>query len=335
MSSGRALGVGLLAGGLILLALMLVWLAVSGAESGGVVLGLMLALVLAGPLIGGGIYVLSRLAAEQQMVHAFATQRRVLESDRAFRDEVGAALGRLAARAELRALHLDELADELTARHRRGAAWEDLVQLDDTNIETLRRYDDLIRERIRRLRDGTPDAASVVRELRQAFDQREDLLRGRRAPTLEPSAMLRSGEPRRGAAALEALRVGDAVSRDQADFVVDAVAEYFDEGQRWKLAKLSPTAAAEPAQWLYVGPGGLDVAVLREVSASNQRHTGTAVVDVESKTGKAESVLVSYAISRSGSELRLDERWPDGTEHAYTGPLVDADELDFWPAFSA
>ncbi len=46
MSSGRALGIGLLAGGVALLLLMVLWLFVSGAQSGGIVLGLILALVL-------------------------------------------------------------------------------------------------------------------------------------------------------------------------------------------------------------------------------------------------------------------------------------------------
>ena len=49
-ASRRALGYGLLAGALGIAALMLIWLATSGAQAGGVVLGLLLMFVLAGPL---------------------------------------------------------------------------------------------------------------------------------------------------------------------------------------------------------------------------------------------------------------------------------------------
>jgi hypothetical protein len=332
---GRALGIGLLAGGLSVLVLMLVWLAVSGAQSGGIVLGLLLALILAGPLIGGGVYVLSRQGVERQAAQAFATKRKVVESDRVFRDEIGAALGGLASRPEMQELRLGELADQLTAAYRRGAAWEDVVQLDDANLDILRRYDDLVRERVRRLRDGAPDVAAVVRELRQAIDQRDDVVRGRMPPTLEPSVLLRSGEPRRGAAALEALRVGDAVSRERDDYVVDAVADYFAEGQRWRLIKLVPTGAETPLQWLYVGPGALEIALLEEAEGSPQSQTDTAVVDVQTRSGKAQGVLVSYVRARDGSDLRLAERWPDGTVHAYSGQIIDADDLDVWPAVNA
>src|SRR5687767_3320295 len=95
MLGSRGLGIGLVAGGAIVLLLMLVWLAVSGAESGGIVLGLLLALVLAGPLIGAGIYVLSRQTVERQAAAAFVSRQRILESDRLFRDEVAGALRRL------------------------------------------------------------------------------------------------------------------------------------------------------------------------------------------------------------------------------------------------
>jgi hypothetical protein len=240
----------------------------------------------------------------------------------------------LAARPELRALRLDELADEVTGAYRRGAAWEDTVQLDNTNIDVLRRYDDLVRERVRRMRDGMAEPAALTRELRQAIDQRDDLLRGRRPPSLEPSALLRSGGPRRGAEALERLHVGDAVSRGRDDYVVDAVAEYFDEGKRWRIAKLTPSGADAPAHWLYVGPAAQEVALLEEVSASAQNQGNTAVVDVDSRSGKAEGVLVSYTRVNTGSTLTFEEGWPDGTERAYSGALIDPGELDVWPAFN-
>ena len=333
--AGRALGVGLLVGGLGVLVLMLVWLVVSGAQSGGIVLGLLLALVFAGPLIGAGAYVLSRQQAERQEAAAFASKRRVLESDRLFRDEIAAALRGLASRPELRDLRLGEMADDVAAAFRRGAAWEDAVHLDDSSIDTLGRYDDLVRERVRRLRDGAQDPATVAGELRQAVDQREDLLRGRRPPSMEPSVLMRASEPRRGAAALEQLKLGDAIAHEGVDYVVDALADYFREGERWKLAKLAATSGENAGQWLYVGTAGLELALLSETSPNTDRSgDGTAVVTVESRAGKAEGVLVSYRRARQDSTVTIQEDWPDGTRRAYSGSLIDADDLEVWPTFT-
>ena len=83
---------------------------------------------------------------------------------------------------------LRSLADELQDVTHGSAAWQALVQLDDSDIDTLRRYDDLVRERVRRLRDEPQSGQQWLRELRRAIDQREDLLvRGRAAPGVDPT----------------------------------------------------------------------------------------------------------------------------------------------------
>jgi hypothetical protein len=348
MASGRALGMGLLAGAAGILVLMLLWLLVSGARGGGIVLGLLLTLVLVGPLAGGGWYVLSRQSVEQASAAAFATRRRVLDADRLFRAEIGDALHRLAERPGLPAADLHSLADELQGSAHRGVAWEETVQLDDAGLARLSRYDDLVRERVRRMRDTPPDEAprSMIRELRQALDQREDLLlRGRAAPALDAAQLLRADAPRADSAELQQLAVGDAVTHEGTDYIVESLGSYFAEGQTWKLARLVPTGGEIPVNWLYIGPGGLDVALMAELPASAtdappglpgaqlaETGAGTAVVDVSSKAGDARGVLVAYTKYRDPAHLALVEHWPDDVRRAYAGSLVKRDDLQVWPA---
>src|SRR5947209_17342773 len=234
-SGGRALGIGLLVAGGGIALLLVLWLLVSGVNSGGLVLGLLLIFVLAGPLVGGGWYVLSRQPAEQQQALAFSRKQGILDADRVFRAQTGGALRGLAENENpaLPARDLRALADELQDSSHSSVAWQDLVQLDDSGIETLRRYDDLVRERVRRLRDEPADSQQAVRELRQAIDQREDLLlRGRVAADVAPSVLLTSNAAPAGTAQFEQIGLGDAVSRDGVNYVVENLAAYFAEGQR-------------------------------------------------------------------------------------------------------
>jgi len=335
-SGGRALGVGLLvaAGGIALL--LVLWLLVSGVNSGGLVLGLLLIFVLAGPLAGGGWYVLSRQPAEQQQALAFSRKQGILDADRVFRAQTAGALRSLAGNPALPARDLRGLADELQDSSHSSVAWQNLVQLDDSGIETLRRYDELVRERVRRLRDEPADPQQTVRELRQAIDQREDLLlRGRVAAEVAPSALLTSSAAPTGTSQLEQIGLGDAVSRDGVNYVVENLAAYFAEGQQWKLARLVPTGPKGSAVWLYVGPGGLELALLDEASGTPTLpsvSSGTAVADVRDRTHSAEGILVRYERYRDSSQMGLVEHWPDGTTRAYAGSLIKPDDLELWPA---
>src|SRR5215831_5806366 len=153
MSGGRALGIGLLVGAGGIALLMLAWLTVGGVAGGGIVLVLLLTLILAGPLAGAGWYILSRQPEEQRAEVAFLRKQRILDSDRVFRAQTASALRGLADDPALPDRELRALADELQDATHGSAAWQALVQLDDSDIDTLRRYDDLVRERVRRLRD--------------------------------------------------------------------------------------------------------------------------------------------------------------------------------------
>jgi hypothetical protein len=326
------LGWGLLGGGGAIVLLMLAWLSVSGAQGGGIVLGLILMLFLAGPLVGAGAYVLSRQRAEAAEAAAFGVRRRVIDADRLFRAEIGASLRQLASSPALPGERLRALADELQNPVHTGVEWQSTVQLNDNQVEVLGRYDDLVRERVRRLRDGAGNPEAALRELREAIDQREDLLvMGRAAPTLQPAELMRTDAPRQ--VDLESIGVGDAVSRERTNYVVESVAAYFAEGQSWKLARLAPTSDADRPRWLYVGPASVEVALLDEhTPPPSEALPNTAVVDVTSRTGTARGILVSWSRRRDGDQLSLVERWPDNTSHAYRGPLLKPGDLDVWPA---
>jgi hypothetical protein len=337
MGGGRPLGLGLLGAGAGIVLLMLVWLFVSGAQGGGIVLGLLLMLVLGGPLIGAGAYVLSQQSREQRQAVAFATQRRIIDSDRLFRAEMGGTLRSLADNPALPGPQLRALADDVQSPTHTSAEWQTNIQLDDAQVGTLRRYDDLVRERVRRLRDDPSGNGSdaALRELRQAIDQREDLLlRGRTAPVLDASTLMRTEAPR--TTDLQSIALGDAVSRDRVNYVVESVATYFAEGQTWKLARLVPTSPQDTPRWLYVGPGGLDVAILDESNEQPPTHrpdaTGSAVVDVNSSSGTARGVLVTYSRWSEDSRIVLSEIWPNTVSHAYAGTRVKTDDLEVWPA---
>jgi hypothetical protein len=72
--------------------------------------------------------------------------------------------------------------------------------------------------------------------------------------------------------------------------------------------------------------------MLEEGRATDEAGAETAVVNVNSRSGRAEGVLVSYRRTREARDLRIEERWPDGTSHAYSGAVVGADDIEVWPS---
>jgi hypothetical protein len=336
MSGGRALGIGLLVGAGVVTLLMLLWLAVSGASSGGIVLGLLLLAVLAGPLAGAGWYVLARQPSEEREAAQFASERRVLESDRAFRHEIGVALRELAEQPAAPRERLLGLARSVES------ADDQIVRLDDAAIDTLRRYDDLVWQTVRHMRDS---ADWDLADLQRTLDQRQDLLeRGRLAPGVPATDLLKTGVARSNVADVA---LGDAVSRDAYDYVVETLASYFSDGATWKLAHLVPTSGPAGARWLYVAPGGTEAALLDEIAPTEsdaldfegeslpQVSAGSAVVDVTGGAGSAQGVLVGYRRFAAGPLRGLVERWPDNQLRAYAGRTIGPIDLEVWPAARA
>jgi len=348
--SRRPLGYGLLGGAAGLTLLLLLWLATSGAQAGGFVLGLVLIFVLAGPLAGAGWYVLARASAEVVEERAFVGKQRVLEADSAFRSQLMIQLRQLAAMPGLPAEPLQRIAGQLDPTNHDEIARYDTTQLTDGQVALLHQYDDLVWQRVRWLRDhgGANDASAreAVDQLQQAIDQRSDLLvRGQQAAAVAPSVLL-NASPRAGSAAVEELGLADAVTYEGSDYIVEGLATGFSDGQTWKLAHLVPSGAGSSESWLSVAPGGLDVAWLESVAppqpaapqiivqATSLPLTGSrsAITRVSSTAGTAPGVLVRAWSYRAGPLVGLVEEWPDGTVHAYGGRSIAPDAVQVWPA---
>jgi hypothetical protein len=348
----QTLGYGLLAGAGGIAVLLLLWLAVSGVQASGFVLGLVLLFVLAGPLAGAGWYVLARGRADVVAEQAFVGKRRVIEADRLFRGEVTAELRRLAAAPGVPRDRLLRIADGLERAAADESAWYDAIQLDDAQTAVLNQYDDLAWARVRWLRDHADETAVVLDEamddLQVALDQRSDLLlRGQLAPTVAPGALLQAAQPHaRESKALASIALGDAVTHEGTDYLVEGLATSFAEGQTTKLAHLVPSGANAEEHWLAISAGGFEFGWLQSItppepgtkqlvhdgSVLDQVDSSSAMVHVDSTAGAAPGVLVRSWTYRAGPRLGLVEQWPDQSVHAYAGRTIAARELEVWPA---
>jgi hypothetical protein len=347
-SSRRALGFGLLAGAGGITLLMLAWLATSGAQSGGIVLGLLLLFVLAGPLAAVGAYLAFGSRAEVAAEETFAGKRRVLEADRLFRRELSARLRQLADMPGVPADRLRRLAERADHTLADESAWYTAVQLDDAQIAALGHYDDLVWERVRWLTQHTTEAPAVVvaavDQLEQAVDERTDVLvRGRQAPRAAPAELLASTSSEHESRPVQDLTVGDAVSRDGVDYLAEAVATSFADGQTWKLVRLAPSGADGGERWLEIAPAGLDLAWLDQATAPSAPGaaqlgplvlvaSGSATTTVATRTGTEPAVLIRTWRYRDANRVGLVQQWPDGALRAYIGTPIKPRDLDVWPA---
>lgn len=366
MAGNRALGLGLVAGGGVLGAIMLLWLVVSLAgrqlTGGGAVLGLFLLAVLALPLIGGGLYVLSRGKQEAAAAAEFQTQRRTLESDRLFRAEQARELGQLARRLEALgrpeaaqlAGRLRDLVQDLENPAYDSAAFYEAVALGRADTDALDRYDALLSDGARAMADvvdrleGGPGDLGELRQAIQNWERderrRAELLRGRRASAVAPTDLLRAGPPAASAEAVATLKVGDAVSRDGEDYLIETSVSYFAGGRTTWLHRL---ASGREEAWLYVSPGALSLAWLRaadvagEPGASPLPHagatcrleeSGVASAEVRGRGGQQAAGTVStWRYRCDDGRLLWLERWSDRSL-SYSGTPIRPSDLEIWPS---
>src|SRR5262249_51549026 len=149
-SPTRAWGLGLMALGGALGALLVLWLLVTAVggdlRGGGFVLGLVLVVVGALALMGAGYFLVRRGAAEAQSDATFEARRRGFEGARVFRQQAAADLRGVAARLDGRepAARLTELAAAVAAAPRDESAWYESDPLADADLATLRRYEDTL-----------------------------------------------------------------------------------------------------------------------------------------------------------------------------------------------
>ena len=369
MGQGRAAAVGLIALGAVLGGLVVLWLVTTAAtgdlRAGGFVLGLILAAILGLPPIGVGYYMLQRGKVEEAETRELVGRRRVLEQDRLFRARVASearqqaqrieALGGSEPRLARAAARLSQVATELQGPSYDQAAWYDAVKLGDQDVTALSQYDNLISERLRRiagridaveLEEQQAEPAELLRAVQaweRDLDERLELLRGQRAPTVAPGALLAAREPARGTDALVALARLDAVTYEEQDYLVEVVVTYFAAGRTWKLHRLT---GAGMERWLYVAPGALAVAMLEPIEPAGANgaeqvqlvdatyrldEQGAAAVTIESAAGPEERLAVDYwHYAGPSGELYWRERWPDGPR-AYRGAPIPPYALEIWP----
>ncbi len=377
MSVSRTWGWGLIALGGAIGVLLLLWMAVAGLRAGGFVLGLVLIAVIALPLIGGGYFLLQRGRIEEREEAGFEADRRVLEGDRLFRQQAAADLRQLADRLASGAgtanaadfapvaARLRALAQRVAETRRDEAAWYESSPLDAADRPILQRYEDELQAGRDRLADlvaraGQPGAApaelqAAVDRWERAYGQREALLlRGRRGVTVAPEALLRARTPTRGADALNALALGDAVTVDFEDYLVYGVLSYFAGGRTWHLFILRD---GDVERWLWGAPGGLTWAVLEPLPAPVPDvaafaagasggapptfpmedvalplvESGSATVDVTTAAGAERGIPVDYW-RYAGPDRRIAwvERWPNEVR-AGVGRETYPDSIAVWP----
>ena len=367
MNTSGAWGLGLMALGGIVGALLVLWLLVSAIggnlRGGGAVLGLVLIAVLAGPLLGGGYFLWRRSAVEAGEDTRFEARRRLLEGDRLFRQQAATDLrgfaDRLPESPDARAVadRLRDLAAQVERVRRDESAWYEADPVADDDLPTLRRYEDTLQAEsdrlaglVSRARQGESAAGDLTMSLdrwERAFRQREALLvRGRRGPTVDPGELLRARTPSRGVEALRALKLGDAVTVDFQDYLVHGILTYFAQGRTWHLFILR---SGSSERWLWGGPGGLTWAVLDplptpptagaptvelEGATLSLAESGAATADLATVAGAEQGVAVDYwRYSGADRQMAWVERWPREVR-AGVGRETLADTIDVWPQAS-
>ncbi|HLH21564.1 MAG TPA: DUF4178 domain-containing protein [Chloroflexota bacterium] len=366
MGTGRAWALGLMGLGIVIGGLLVLWTITNAAtgqlRAGGVVFALILVAVLALPPLAAGYYLLRRSAVEEREGGRFEARRKLLEGDRLFRQQAAADLRGLAARLSGQAAlaaRLGALAAMVEGTRRDETAWYEADPLADADLPTLRRYEDTLQAETDRISDlavralrGEAGAAEALQasadRWERTYRQREALLlRGRRGPAVAPEALLRAGTPTRGTAALNALALGDAVTVDFEDYLVQGVLSYFAEGRTWHLYLLRSGSAE---RWLWGSPGGLTWAVLDPLATPPPAgapsvesdgatlalaESGSATVDLTTAAGAEQGVSVDYW-RYSGPDRRMVwvERWPREVR-AGAGRETLPDTIDVWPRAGA
>ncbi|CAA9275330.1 MAG: hypothetical protein AVDCRST_MAG77-3488 [uncultured Chloroflexi bacterium] len=284
-STGGALGTGLLILGIVLAALIGLWLVVNAVggdlRAGGFMLGLIFLAVFSLPLIGAGWFLRQRGRVEVAETETFSERRAVLDADAAMRRalvrdterllaDLGSSLPALppaAADDARRAVRvLRDVREDLSRPGYNATTWLDSAAgLGPEQLANVRRYDDLVSAQVRQLRESAehlkrdPQAATALAEgadqLAERVREREALMgRGREAAALRPQELLAAGaSPRQRIADPIDLNLEDAVSYLGNDYLVRAIVEYFGGGRRWRAYQLHD---GKRERWLEVGPGG-------------------------------------------------------------------------------
>ncbi|HEX2184305.1 MAG TPA: DUF4178 domain-containing protein [Chloroflexota bacterium] len=348
VTTGGALGTGLMIVGVVVGALVLLWLTISlvGGQltASGFSFSLILLAILALPLVGAGWYLRRQGVVEQVEAETFAARRPVLDSDRVVRQElareldqrsgglmrVARALPPTAAEAVRGAAHrLEELAGDVRHPGYDTTTWLEhlAARLDRRQLEQLQRYDDLVLAEARRLEQIERDLmrephalgqlAEAVERLANYIGEREALVsRGKRPSELGPQEILAAGAvPRRALQTPLELGLDDAVSYAGEDYIVRAVLTYFAGARTWRTYQLYGGEQRE--QWLEVRANGAEVTWYEPRPAPETLDEETVTLDgvpfTLAESGSATVGVESSAGRRDGVFVEFRRfAWPNG-----------------------
>src|SRR5574341_965201 len=268
--------------------------------------------------------------------------------------------------------HLNQKLQRLIARlntaPRGYAGWFDAAQITESDLDQLTQFDGALADGVARLeaqsdqiaaamktKKGLDNAVSACADtldaLNDQFDQREQFVAMGKKPSLSaipgkpPSSPLEALQAKKSPpaelVALANLKVNDAVSYANVDYIVAAKITYtIAAGSFWAFLLQD----RDQRHWLRVGPGG-EITVCQEITLSvsatlpdsltyekqsfTRADAGTASVTVEGAGGvKRGSVNYARYSTDTGSRLWVEDF---GTEtRVMSGQTVDAFELKLY-----
>lgn len=259
-------------------------------------------------------------------------------------------------------LRLQRFVDRLRTASYGYAGWFDTATVREAELEQLYAFDQMLTAGIERVsagvsgvaeaidsgtrvEDAVEKLADVVDDLNRRFDQRRDLLaEGRKVPPNELKEALAVATPPSPAfQALAALKIEDALTYDDIDYLIVAKVTYDVQGTVSYAYKLEDSSAE---RWLRVGPAGNQAALFEviehdvpmppaqtlEVAGASFRQTeaGQAKAYIVGPGGRRQGVAEYWLYTSDTGDQLWIEKWGEGVR-VHRGQLLDVDQIKVWP----
>ncbi|MFQ5856016.1 MAG: DUF4178 domain-containing protein [Anaerolineae bacterium] len=261
-------------------------------------------------------------------------------------------------------LKLQRFVDRLRTASYGYAGWFETVSVREAELEQLYAFDQLLAAGIEHVTagsDGIAEAvdagagveaavealAGTIDELNHRFDQRRDLLaEGRKAPPNELKQALEvavKAPPSPAFQALANLKVNDALTYDNIDYIVVAKVTYDVQGDVAYTYKLEDT---DTDRWLRAGPAGDEVGLFDVVDddvpapsagtvevageSFQQIDRGQATAYIVGPGGRREGVADYWLYASEGGDRLWIEQWGEDLR-VHRGQPVDPDQIKVWP----
>ncbi len=289
----------MIAVGLVIGALGILWAILAVGGGGGTIFAIIFFLIIALPLVFGGLFVLSRAKQEEQAEAEIVERRRTLQSESLSRVQLADRLARQHDRLQsvLRAalpasnptnrLLLEDALKRLegVTAALRSASYErvgvfDTLAADASDAETVRSIDaaldsgtraleEQVTDLTRALASGQPNTSLVSRlsgtisRLENATNERSRVLTSGEEKPLPTVAELLSGPRPTGVQEPEKftqLKPNDALTYDGTDYVITGRLEWSEGGKTWYTYLLG---GGPSESWLLVEQGGTQLGIMR------------------------------------------------------------------------